>query len=410
MVVATVNDRGGVVTIQNRVRRILAGAGLTGADNGDDTNTLSVVTDGSTLEISADAVQIKNSGVVEAKIASGAVTEGKLGLTDVTTANSAAGQHGFLKKLSTVASEVMNGAGNWVGIGTIAVSSLKKHGGSALIGDVELTEGSNVTITPSGQQLIIAATVVGSGAVDSVNVTGDTPMVGAIVIAAGTGISVSQDDVHTVTVTNTAGTSSDGWVDDSGNTWTYASASTFTLSGDRTASFRKGTRLRFTQTTVKYGVVASAVFSSGTTTVTIIVNTSYVLANAAISVNSYSNEVRPSGYPNSFTWAPAATGFSPAPTVNVAEFSVIGNTIWLYFDVSGTSNATTFTFTMPVAPLHALVWSAGYGTNATGTLATPPVLLTVAASTTGTLYKTNDLTAWTNTGNKRVIIIAPYLF
>src|SRR3990167_2428347 len=43
----------------------------------------------------------------------------------------------------------------------------------------------------------------------------------------------------------------DGWIAD-GATWTYVSATTFTVSGDVTAQFRKGTKLKLTQTTAKY--------------------------------------------------------------------------------------------------------------------------------------------------------------
>ena len=44
------------------------------------------------------------------------VTEDELALTDVTTANASTSSHGFLKKLSNVATEFMNGAGNWVSV------------------------------------------------------------------------------------------------------------------------------------------------------------------------------------------------------------------------------------------------------------------------------------------------------
>ncbi len=56
----------------------------------------------------------------------------------------------------------------------------------------------------------------------------------------------------------------DGWMPDA-STWTYASASTFTVSGNQTARFQKGTKLKFTQTTVKYAVVASSSYSSPNT-------------------------------------------------------------------------------------------------------------------------------------------------
>lgn len=44
------------------------------------------------------------------------ITEAELSLADNTTANSSTTKHGFLKKLSNVATEFMNGVGNWVAI------------------------------------------------------------------------------------------------------------------------------------------------------------------------------------------------------------------------------------------------------------------------------------------------------
>lgn len=167
------------------------------------------------------------------------------------------------------------------------------------------------------------------------------------------------------------GVTTDGWTSDIESTWTRASASTFTTAGDRTSEFRKGTRLRFTQTTVKYGTVASASHAAGTTTVTIIVNTEYVLADAAITANSYSNEQYPSGWPGWFTYAPTVSGFSGSPTVTAAQFSTVGNTVWVMLSISGTSNAVTFTVTTPVAAADALGFAAIFVTDNSSNQAAP---------------------------------------
>lgn len=107
-------------------------------------------------------------------------------------------------------------------------------------------------------------------------------------------------------------------------TWTYASAATFTVSGDQTAKYTKGTRLKWTQTTVKYGVVVSSAYVAPNTTVTIAVNTDYVLANAAISANYYSYEIYPQGYPVFFNYTPVWTNVSGG-SFNIARFSVTGS-------------------------------------------------------------------------------------
>lgn len=91
-----------------------------------------------------------------------------------------------------------------------------------------------------------------------------------------------------------------GWVNDT-DTWVYVSASTFKIVGkDVTAKFSKGTRLKFTQTTVKYAVVIGSAFSTDTT-VTIAVNTDYTIANAVITAPAYSYQASPQGYPTAFT-------------------------------------------------------------------------------------------------------------
>ncbi len=46
----------------------------------------------------------------------GTLDEDALATTDVTTGNATTSKHGFLKKLSNVASEFMNGVGNWVAV------------------------------------------------------------------------------------------------------------------------------------------------------------------------------------------------------------------------------------------------------------------------------------------------------
>lgn len=144
-----------------------------------------------------------------------------------------------------------------------------------------------------------------------------------------------------------AGVSSDGWVT-AADTWTYASATTFTISGiDRTAVFTPGTRLKLTNSTLKYFVVVSSAFATNTT-VTVTGGADYSLANAAITSPFYSYAANPQGYPGWFTYTPTATGFS-ATTTLVGYFCVNGRECTYQFDVVGTSNATTFTVSLPIA-------------------------------------------------------------
>src|ERR1035437_2933126 len=77
----------------------------------------------------------------------------------------------------------------------------------------------------------------------------------------------------------------DGWTPATGS-WTYASASTITVPSGAAAIYQKGDRIKWTQTTVKYGVIVAV----ADTLLTIAVNTDYVVTNAAISAIYYSHQ------------------------------------------------------------------------------------------------------------------------
>lgn len=145
----------------------------------------------------------------------------------------------------------------------------------------------------------------------------------------------------------------------SADTWTYASASTFTIAGvDRTTTYRKGTRLKFSQTSEKYAVVVGSSFSTNTT-VTIAVNSDYVIANAAITSPYYSYTLMPAGYPAYFSITPSTsniTGFSSVAGY-VYRYSMVGSAIHIYFQIGGTSNSASFSIALPatVSPAAALI-------------------------------------------------------
>jgi hypothetical protein len=161
-----------------------------------------------------------------------------------------------------------------------------------------------------------------------------------------------------------------GWLEAAA--WTYASASTFTVAGDVTTTYTKGTKLKWTQTTVKYGVVLSSAYSAGTglTTVTIAVNTDYVVTTpTAISANYYSYEASPVGFPGYFNYTPAWSSQPPTqPVLNngtlTGKYQILSGGQYIYHINWTSGNTTTYggtiwRFSLPIAP--AVV-------NTTGTL------------------------------------------
>ena len=102
-------------------------------------------------------------------------------------------------------------------------------------------------------------------------------------------------------------------------------------------------------------------------------------------------------------WTPTFGGFSTAPTVSAARFIAIGKLCVAYFvtNAAGTSNATTFTITLPVAAAKTQ-YNMGFGVcTDNGSLRLDvPVFATTASSATMTLYRRQDNLAWTNSGAK----------
>lgn len=143
----------------------------------------------------------------------------------------------------------------------------------------------------------------------------------------------------------------DGWVL-ANESWTYASANTITVPSGAASKYQKGDRIKFTQTTVKYGVITAV----ADTLLTIAVNTDYVVANAAITANYYSHEANPIGYPTYFNVTPTVTNATGA-TGNLskvfAKFAVLGKSITFVGSYSsgtigGTITGPSYSFSMPI--------------------------------------------------------------
>jgi hypothetical protein len=165
-----------------------------------------------------------------------------------------------------------------------------------------------------------------------------------------------------------------GWIP-SLETWTYASSTTFTVTGvDVTAKYSKGTRIKLTQSsTVKYFVVTASSFSTNTT-VTITGGADYTLANATISDPYFSYAANPQGYPGWFNYTPTWTSSGTQPAIGngtiVGRFSMVGPMVAVQasFTMGSTTTYGTgdYSFGLPVSASSALVWYGNYHALDTG--------------------------------------------
>jgi hypothetical protein len=194
---------------------------------------------------------------------------------------------------------------------------------------------------------------------------------------------------------------SGGWSDYSG-TWTYASSATFTVSGDQTAIFKTGTKIKIYQTTWKYFDVVSSTYSSPNTTVTVTGGNDYSIANATIVNPAYSYAANPKGHPIWYNYTIAWTGFSSNPTTNLAIFCIIGRVChFIQWCNKGTSNSTSTTSDLPVTSKNGWFFINMAGRD--NDVAVAPVTGTVNAGSK-TVTWTKDITgaAWTASSYKNV--------
>lgn len=212
-------------------------------------------------------------------------------------------------------------------------------------------------------------------------------------------------DMRTV-VGVAASSTADGWVS-AGETWTYASATTFTISGDSSTRYSPGDKIRLSQSTTKYFYITGVAFSAGTTTITINGGTDYVLTNATISSNYFSKATSPNGFPQHFNFTTTHGGYSVVPSGGKNRFSMAGRTVEVRAsDTGGTSNATTTTYVLPVTSANQgdQVIGVGVGVNNGSAVWSNG---TVTANST-TLSWFNQGTTWTNSGTKYVIFTIRY--
>jgi hypothetical protein len=174
---------------------------------------------------------------------------------------------------------------------------------------------------------------------------------GTLLKAAGADINTGTDDAKIVTSKAIADSYiNTGWIPNN-DTWTYASATTFTIAGvDRTAMFPKGTKIKLTQGTVKYFYVVGSSFSTNTT-ITVTGGSTYTLANAAITSPYYSYASTPQGFPQFLAYTPTWSNVTIGSATVFAQFTMIGKLVWVKLSVVFASNSSisgTIGFSLPI--------------------------------------------------------------
>lgn len=266
------------------------------------------------------------------------------------------------------------------GDGALTLLGLGDGFDESLTVNLDDTENTAVVSSATGVTKIDCGSIVLEGAFSSSDGTAGA--------SATTGGLTFKDGLYT---SGTATDYSTGWL--AGETWAYASASSFTVSGvDVTAKYSKGTRLKFVQSaTTKYAVVISSSFSTNTT-VNILVNTDYTIANDTISGNYYSYTINPQGYPGWFnvaapTFSGIDNGSGGQPTVTEHRARVDGSVYKAHLHIGNTAykDGTTHYFSWTGAVACA-------NTTARSVIGTSYWNTAADASYVGTVMNTNSTT------------------
>jgi ribosomal protein S8 len=158
----------------------------------------------------------------------------------------------------------------------------------------------------------------------------------------------------------------DGW-QDANEQWTYASATTFTVSGDVTSKYQKGDKLKWTQNgAVRYNnVIAVPSFNAGTGLTTIMVHAGYIstagdsaildTSTYPVTLNYYSKTENPQGWPYIFNYVPTVTAGSGAyaSVSGAIKFIIRGIEIFIVVTVNIENNGTAGTYCNCTLPINA---------------------------------------------------------
>lgn len=162
----------------------------------------------------------------------------------------------------------------------------------------------------------------------------------------------------------------DGWLQ-AKDTYSYATATTITVSAGAVAKYKKGDKLKFNQHgSTKYFYVIGV----ADTLLTVVGNGTIVVEDTAsypISDNYLSHIENPIGFPGYFTWVPTWStdggDFTNNPTVVYAKYRIKGS--YLFLQLYAICNSTSggsgrIKVTVPVMPINNN--TVGYGIPRTG--------------------------------------------
>lgn len=218
-------------------------------------------------------------------------------------------------------------------------------------------------------------------------------------------------------VTNGSGTlsfatagSTDGWTSTS-DSWSYASATTITVPSGAASLYKKGDKLKFTQTTVKYFYITTV----ADTLLTVTGGSDYTVANAAISAISYSHVANPIGFPDyfnttaiSFSTTYLDDGAGGAITSASSRFNVQGAVCNHFVVVGACTKVGTDKLFLYTFPSNAPV-SIAPGSGA-GVLGGQNVPFSIARSTSSNFYLMTANTVADNASIASIEFAYSYLF
>lgn len=193
-------------------------------------------------------------------------------------------------------------------------------------------------------------------------------------------------------------------------TLTYASATIATSSTDLSSYLSVGDKVKYTNTTAKYGYITAISTTEGISTLTINGGSDYVLESAAISGAYFSRDSSPRGFPQWFNWTPTLTGFSANPASAVYKFCVIGRKCMVFVRMlnDGTSNANTFLITAPITPANDGNIAAGLAVDNGSGKTTACRVQIDAGNSRFALFTDMYTGAWTTSNGKRADFQAAY--